>query len=845
MRERPENGPAASEFLVLFELCTVLDKSALDIDLDAGFISNGGDSLGAAALTAACKNHGLSLPRDKILKSQTLRSIFSAISCPTDEETARVKNYLLYKLALGTTELSAVSSTSSNTTQSVGLDTKPISQWPASGTASYPESAVEPGSLRTRDASLSTLSLEPLTEMQLIFIRGSLRQPGTNVIIHSETYKTDNIPALKEAWRQVIESEPIFSRDFPNHQALSTDSTGFNWVESGADFADQNRPAGPSIGSFFRVTPIHCPSGPSLSKITWTVHHALIDGYSASVLLDKVLRIANHEPSPPPGPSFSQSTRELDLFRRANREAGDAYWASRQADLSEAHHELLLPHANPQDGYTGSSTFTINITSVAQDIQSRAKSIGIAPASFFKAAWALTLALYADSDLVSFGAVLCGRNLPIPGAFHVVGPLLNTLPLAIGVDRSKTAEEFLQSTFDKVVELEEYQWTTTENGFRRGFDTALSVQLDLPDLPARRIRPLSRQTRQEHELPLGIRIDPRREVSFDYHVHRFSKENVQRLGETYHRALSLLLGPGRTLDDILRHLIPASYVELLQQFGNCSSSTLTRSVKEDLVTLFERRAREMPDNLAIEKGCDRMSYREMDDVASRVAFRLSRHISAGEAVCVYSDQSMLWLCAIFGILKAGGVYCSVDPRAPDEVRDRIFGLSGAKTFITAKACQLKIVPEGCAVSFTVQSTTDPARFEALEHRRVARPQSPAYVCFTSGSTGTPKGVLCAHAGLVAFQSSLDVRLFAAPGRRIAQVMSVAFDGSIHELFSALTYGATLVLPSGSDPFGHLRSVDSAALTPSLARVLDPGEFEQLKWVRSSAIFRPSHVSNSR
>jgi non-ribosomal peptide synthetase component F len=109
------------------------------------------------------------------------------------------------------------------------------------------------------------------------------------------------------------------------------------------------------------------------------------------------------------------------------------------------------------------------------------------------------------------------------------------------------------------------------------------------------------------------------------------------------------------------------------------------------------------------------------------------------------------------------------------------------------------------------------------------------VCFTSGSTGTPKGVLCTHAGLVAFQSSLDVRLFAAPGRRIAHVMSVAFDGSIHELFSALTHGATLVLPSGSDPFGHLRSVDAAILTPSLARVLDPDEFERLKWVRPHSI----------
>lgn len=130
--------------------------------------------------------------------------------------------------------------------------------------------------------------------------------------------------------------------------------------------------------------------------------------------------------------------------------------------------------------------------------------------------------------------------------------------------------------------------------------------------------------------------------------------------------------------------------------------------------------------------------------------------------------------------------------------------------------------------------TETLETDRIIHRTAADPSSPAYICFTSGSTGTPKGVLCTHAGLVAFQSSLEVRLFAAPGRKIAHIMSVAFDGSIHEIFSAFTHGATLVLPSGLDPFGHLHLVDSAILTPSLARLLDPEEFVRLKWVCRTA-----------
>ena len=103
----------------------------------------------------------------------------------------------------------------------------------------------------------------------------------------------------------------------------------------------------------------------------------------------------------------------------------------------------------------------------------------------------------------------------------------------------------------------------------------------------------------------------------------------------------------------------------------------------------------------------------------------------------------------------------------------------------------------------------------------------AYLCFTSGSTGIPKVVICTHEGLVAFQSQFKVRLYAQPGIKVSQIMSPAFDGSIHEIFSALSYGATLVLPQKDNLFGHWASVESAILAPSIARVLHPELYARL------------------
>jgi hypothetical protein len=65
-----------------------------------------------------------------------------------------------------------------------------------------------------------------------------------------------------------------------------------------------------------------------------------------------------------------------------------------------------------------------------------------------------------------------------------------------------------------------------------------------------------------------------------------------------------------------------------------------------------------------------------------------------------------------------------------------------------------------------------------------------------------------------------------------QFLSVGFDGSMIEIFSALCYGTTLVLRTDNDDaLAALRDVDIAVITPSAAEDLDPRNFPNLKYVR--------------
>ncbi|WEV24180.1 amino acid adenylation domain-containing protein [Streptomyces sp. 71268] len=186
-----------------------------------------------------------------------------------------------------------------------------------------------------------------------------------------------------------------------------------------------------------------------------------------------------------------------------------------------------------------------------------------------------------------------------------------------------------------------------------------------------------------------------------------------------------------------------------------------------------------------------LTYRELDDAASRLAHTLIAHgVRRGDRVAIALPRTVEAVTALLAVHKAGAVYLPVDPDYPAErVRFTLTDAEPALALVapgqhlpTPADLPTLTLPVGPA---TPVPATDPGTWRAL------RPDSAAYVIYTSGSTGRPKGVVVTHAGLPALADTVIDGFGVGPGSRVLQFASLSFDTSLWEIVMALLSGGCL------------------------------------------------------
>ncbi|MCA1561430.1 MAG: amino acid adenylation domain-containing protein [Chloroflexi bacterium] len=181
-----------------------------------------------------------------------------------------------------------------------------------------------------------------------------------------------------------------------------------------------------------------------------------------------------------------------------------------------------------------------------------------------------------------------------------------------------------------------------------------------------------------------------------------------------------------------------------------------------------------PSSVAVIDGVERITYRELDRRANRLANHLvSQGVSRGELVGIRLERSAEMVVAMLAVLKTGAAYLPLDDASPDE---RI-------GFMVADA--------GVSLVLTTSRSVDMGGDESPP-AVTSSADDLMYVMYTSGSTGRPNGSRIRHRSVVRLVSDTDFVDF-RPHDRVAHACDVCFDPATFEVWGALVNGACLVV----------------------------------------------------
>ncbi len=238
-----------------------------------------------------------------------------------------------------------------------------------------------------------------------------------------------------------------------------------------------------------------------------------------------------------------------------------------------------------------------------------------------------------------------------------------------------------------------------------------------------------------------------------------------------------------------------------------------------------------PDNPALEIGGATWSYGSLMAEAAALAARLPAW-QPGQAqprTLVVVERHAAAFVAILAAHLRGHAYVPIDPGHPVT--------RNAAVLTAAEACCIVGSPDTSAdvarlLHQSAQTGQAPAHMICTPGKADAGAppsasdmpsdmQALAYILFTSGSTGTPKGVPISLGNLAAYLEAVEPVLPVASGDRLSQTFTLTFDLSVHDIFVALSRGATLVVPTHEelqDPASYIseRKITHWFSVPSLA-----------------------------
>ncbi|PJH94193.1 non-ribosomal peptide synthetase [Bacillus sp. SN1] len=556
-----------------------------------------------------------------------------------------------------------------------------------------------------------------------------------------------------------------------------------------------------SSGPLFRACVI--TMGNNRGFLLLDMHHIIADGVSMSTLVQEFTDLYCEKELPALNLHYKDfAVWQQEKYPKELYKKQEAYWLD-QLGGSLPVLELPLDKTRPRLPDFSGGTIEVNIDKdTADELHRLMVETGTTLYMILLAVYSILLSKLSGQEDIVVGTPAAGR--PHADLERVIGMFVNTLAMRSQPEGHKTFSSYLQDIRHLALTAYEHQdypfeeladKLDTQREVNRNplFDAMLVLQssedfqFEVPGLSISSVTPKHDISKfdltlhaEEHSSGIHCR--------FEYSTALFEEETIARWASHFIELVKSVTADTKMRISDMQLLPAAERNLLLEKMGQYAAYPRN----ENIVSLFEKKAAEHPEHLAVVYGHSQLTYRNLNEKAERTAAMLIKQgVRTGDIVGLMLDRSPDMIIGILSILKAGGAYLPIDPEYPQERISFMLNDSGAEMLLTEHGQNKPADYNGHILYINeVENDSIPAD---LKIQTLA--DQPAYVIYTSGTTGQPKGVIVEHRNVISLLKHQNLPFVFGHEDVWTLFHSYCFDFSVWEMFGALLNGSTLVVVS--------------------------------------------------
>ncbi len=648
-----------------------------------------------------------------------------------------------------------------------------------------------------------------------------------------------NINKLEEAFKSIIRRHEAFRTSF---EVIDGDvvqkvspQVDFKLKISSANYNDLNlcfknfiKPFDLKTAPLFDSELIKFENGKSL--LLFNMHHIISDGASLQILIKDLCALYNGITLDDVNLTYKDfAVWEVDCLENNLLDDSKKYWLSQfknDIPILELPTTFLRPSVRSFNGAKVYRTIDENITNKIMEF---AKLRKVTPYMILLAAYYILLSKYSSQNDIVIGSPVVGRdNINLT---DIIGIFVNTLPLRIKANDNYSFSRLLEN-IKKIClngfKHQTYPLNNLINDLNINRDSSRSPLFDvLFTFQNNGLAPLTLdEINSSYYLPdskiakfdLSLEVTPINNVmsiNFEYSTDLFDKDFISGLANHYLNILSHILDfPEEKLMNI--PFLSDEEEKTISQYYNNTQNNYPKT--KTIINLFEEQVQKTPKNIAIVFDGKKISYKELNKKANRLAhYLINCGIKKKDIVAIMMRRSPEMIVSVLAVLKAGAAYVPIDTAYPDDRVSYILSNSNAHTLLVDST--ISDISYDCQ---KIEISWSKGAFNkcSCENINYSSPNDLVYLIYTSGSTGKPKGVTIGHSSLVNYIYWARSFYLKMKPLNFPLYSSIAFDLTVTSIYTPLISGGSIVIYSDNDVLLTLKKIfndglsDIIKLTPA-------------------------------